>query len=87
MVEHAVIRLHVMSIRSSEKNSDSIYELDEFVIKCHARIEDEISFLRLRKAYQLLTKRDLNNLKTRGRSQAHSKDIGTDQNSDRKRRQ
>jgi hemerythrin superfamily protein len=47
MVEHAAIRLRLNSIRASETNSDSIYDLDEFVIKCHARIEDDLVFPRL----------------------------------------
>jgi hemerythrin superfamily protein len=48
MIEHATIRLHLRSIRDSEKGSDSIYDLDEFVTKCHARIEDELIFPRLK---------------------------------------
>jgi hemerythrin superfamily protein len=52
MVEHAAIRLHLMSIRNSIETSDSIYELDEFVVKCHARIEDEIVFPELKRLLQ-----------------------------------
>jgi len=46
MIEHAAIRLHLRSIR--EKNADSIYELDDFVRNCHAKIEDEIVFPKLK---------------------------------------
>jgi hemerythrin superfamily protein len=49
LVEHAANRLHLRFIRDSEKNSEFIYELDEFVVKCHARIEDELVFPKLRK--------------------------------------
>ena len=42
MVEHVALRLHLRSIR--EKNSDSIYEVEDFVRNCHVKIEDEIIF-------------------------------------------
>jgi hemerythrin superfamily protein len=47
MVEHAAIRLRLYSIRE-KNNADSIYELDDFVRNCHAKIEDEIIFPKLR---------------------------------------
>lgn len=46
MVDHAALRLHFSFIR--ESSYDSIYELEEFVRKCHARIEDEIIFPKMR---------------------------------------
>ena len=46
MVEHASIRLHIRSIR--EKESDSIFELDDFVRNCHAQVEDVIVFPKLK---------------------------------------
>ncbi len=46
MAEHASLRLHFRYVR--EKNSDSIYEIEEFVRNCHATIEDELVFPKLR---------------------------------------
>jgi hemerythrin superfamily protein len=46
MVEHASIRVHLRFIR--EKSSDSVYEVEDFVRNCHAKIEDEIIFPKLK---------------------------------------
>ena len=46
MVEHSALRLHFRFARESS-DSNSIYDLEEFVRKCHARIEDEIVFPKL----------------------------------------
>lgn len=46
MVEHLALRLHFRFIRDSG-NSNSIYELEDFVRKCHAKIEDEVVFPKL----------------------------------------
>ena len=46
MVEHAALRLHFHFAR--EKDFDTIYELEEFVRTCHARIEDELVFPKLK---------------------------------------
>jgi len=48
MMEHAALRLHFRLAR--EVNSDSIYEVEEFVRKCHARVEDEVIFPKLRES-------------------------------------
>ena len=48
MVDHAALRLHFSFIRRTDY--DSIYELEEFVRSCHARIEDEIVFPKIRKS-------------------------------------
>ena len=45
MVEHASLRLHFRFVR--EKSSDLIYEVEDFVRNCHARVEDDIVFPRL----------------------------------------
>ena len=42
MIEHAALRLHFRFAR--ETNSDTIYEVEEFVRNCHAKIEDDIVF-------------------------------------------
>jgi hemerythrin superfamily protein len=42
MMEHAALRLHFRFAR--ESNSEAIYEIEEFVRKCHAKIEDEVVF-------------------------------------------
>jgi hemerythrin superfamily protein len=46
MVEHAVLRLRFHFAR--ETNFDAIYGLGEFVRACHARIEDELVFPKLK---------------------------------------
>jgi hemerythrin superfamily protein len=48
MVEHAALRLHFRFAR--ETNSNAIYELEEFVRTCHARIEDELVFSKLKES-------------------------------------
>jgi hemerythrin superfamily protein len=45
MVEHTALRLHFRYGR--ETNTEAIYELEEFIRKCHARIEDELVFPKL----------------------------------------
>jgi hemerythrin superfamily protein len=42
MVEHASLRLHFRFVR--EKSTEPIFEVQDFVRNCHARIEDEIIF-------------------------------------------
>jgi hemerythrin superfamily protein len=42
MAEHASVRLHVSQVKQG--STSSIYELDDFVRKCHARVEDEVIF-------------------------------------------
>lgn len=42
MVEHASLRLHFRFVR--EKSTDPIFEVEDYVRNCHARIEDEIIF-------------------------------------------
>lgn len=46
MVEHASLRLHFQFARKTA-NWDAIYEVEEFVRHCHAKVEDEIVFPRL----------------------------------------
>lgn len=46
MVEHAALRVHFRYVNVMS----SIYELEDFVRSCHARIEDEIVFPMLRKS-------------------------------------
>ncbi|MHB2037282.1 MAG: hemerythrin domain-containing protein [Nitrososphaerales archaeon] len=48
MVEHAALRVHFRLAR--EVNSDSIYEIEEFVRNCHAKVEDEVIFPKLRES-------------------------------------
>lgn len=48
MVEHAALRLHFRFAR--DVNSDAIYEVEEFVRNCHARVEDEVIFPKLRES-------------------------------------
>jgi hemerythrin superfamily protein len=43
MLEHASLRLHFQFARRLS-NWDSIYEVEEFVRCCHARVEDEVVF-------------------------------------------
>lgn len=47
MTEHSALRVH---FRYLGVNSDLIYELEDFVRNCHARIEDEVVFPELRKS-------------------------------------
>lgn len=46
MIEHQALRLHFYYLREAN-NSDRIYEIEQFVRNCHARIEDEIVFPKL----------------------------------------
>lgn len=48
MIEHAALRLHFRFAK--ESNSNAIYELEEFVRTCHARIEDALVFPRLKES-------------------------------------
>ena len=47
MVEHASLRLHFQFAKKTA-NWDAIYDVEEFVRKCHAKVEDEVVFPRLR---------------------------------------
>ncbi len=49
MVEHASLRLHFQFARRSA-NWDSIYEVEEFVRSCHAKVEDEVVFPKLQES-------------------------------------
>lgn len=49
MVDHAALRLHFRFIR--ETNYESVYEFEEFVTKCHARIEDEVVFPKMKASF------------------------------------
>ena len=42
MAEHASLRLHFRYFR--DMNSDLIFELEDFISKCHSKVEDEIVF-------------------------------------------
>ncbi len=46
MVEHASLRVHLRFIRGGQ--TDSIYEVEDFVRNCHGRIEDEIVFPKMK---------------------------------------
>ena len=46
MVEHAALRLHFRYAR--ETNPDKIYEMEDFIRNCHAKIEDEVVFPKLK---------------------------------------
>jgi hemerythrin superfamily protein len=50
MVEHAVLRTQFRLGR--ETNFNSIYDLEEFIRTCHAKIEDEVVFPKLRDSLQ-----------------------------------
>ena len=47
MAEHASLRLHFQFARKTE-NWDAIYQIEEFVRSCHAKVEDEVVFPKLR---------------------------------------
>lgn len=47
MVEHASLRLHFHFARKTS-SWDAIYDVEEFVRKSHAKVEDEVVFPRLR---------------------------------------
>jgi hemerythrin superfamily protein len=46
MAEHATLRVYFRHLRSL--NSDYLFEVDDFILGCHARIEDEVVFPALR---------------------------------------
>ena len=48
MIEHAALRLNFRFAK--ETNSNAIFELEEFVRTCHARIEDELVFPKLKES-------------------------------------
>jgi hemerythrin superfamily protein len=48
MAEHASLRVYFRHLRYL--NSDFLFELDDFVTNCHARIEDEVLFPEIRAA-------------------------------------
>jgi hemerythrin superfamily protein len=48
MAEHASLRVYFRHLRYL--NSDFLFELDDFVVNCHAKIEDEVIFPEMRKA-------------------------------------
>lgn len=45
--EHAVFRVYFRHLR--DLNSDYFFEIDDFILGCHAKIEDEVIFPALRK--------------------------------------
>lgn len=47
MAEHAALRVYFRHLRYL--NSDFLFELDDFVVNCHAKIEDEVVFPEMRK--------------------------------------
>ena len=49
MAEHSALRLHFRYLGS---NLESIYELEDFVRNCHAKIEDEVVFPAIRKSLE-----------------------------------
>ena len=49
MAEHSALRLH---FRYLGANFESIYELEDFVRNCHAKIEDEVVFPLIRKSLE-----------------------------------
>ena len=65
MIEHASLRLHVRFVR--EKRTDSIYEVEDFVRNCHAKVEDEIVFPKLK---QILSPKDEQHMKILSRLEA-----------------
>ena len=65
MIEHTSLRLHVRFVR--EKSTDSIYEVEDFVRNCHAKVEDEIIFPKLK---QILASKDEQHVKILSRLEA-----------------
>ncbi len=72
MIEHASLRLHVRFVR--ERNTDSIYEVEDFVRNCHAKVEDEIVFPKLK---QILAPKDEQLVKILSRLEADHRLIET----------
>ena len=68
MVEHASLRLHFRFMR--EKSSDLIYEAEDFVRNCHAKVEDELVFPRLN---QILATKEVDLVKALSRIEADHK--------------
>jgi hemerythrin superfamily protein len=73
MVEHVSLRLHFQFARKS--SWDSIYEIEEFVRNCHARVEDEVVFPKIKELLNAPDKEGL--LKIISRLEADHKLIGT----------
>jgi hemerythrin superfamily protein len=48
MSEHAAFRIHFRQLR--DLNSEYFFEIDDFILGCHAKVEDEVVFPALRKA-------------------------------------
>ena len=74
MAEHASLRLHFQYAKKTA-NWDSIYEVEDFVRNCHAKIEDEVVFPELEK--ELLNTTDRETLKALSRLEADHKLIDT----------
>ncbi|MCL4517712.1 MAG: hemerythrin domain-containing protein [Thaumarchaeota archaeon] len=68
MVEHASLRLHFRFVR--EKSSDLIFEVEDFVRNCHAKVEDEVVFPRLK---QMLASKEEQLVKVLSRIEADHK--------------
>lgn len=47
MAEHASLRVYFRNFR--ELNSDLIFELDGFIVNCHAKVEDDVVFPTIRR--------------------------------------
>ena len=47
MSEHAVFRVYFRHLRGM--NSDYLFEVDDFILGCHAKVEDEVIFPALRR--------------------------------------
>ena len=69
MVEHSVLRVHLRAVR--ERNLDTIYEVEDFVRNCHARIEDEVVFPKLKEIFE--ANKDEKLVKTLSRLEADHK--------------
>jgi hemerythrin superfamily protein len=74
MVEHVSLRLHFQFARKTA-NWDSIYDVEEFVRDCHAKIEDEVVFPKLQKSLKDPDRE--NHLKNLSRLEADHRLIGT----------
>ena len=73
MIEHASLRIQFKFAR--EINSDRIFEIEDFVRNCHAKIEDEAVFPRLGELFDAKDEKDAK--LTLSRLQADHKMIGT----------
>jgi hemerythrin superfamily protein len=74
MVEHVSLRLHFQFARKTA-NWDSIYEVEEFVRDCHARVEDEVVFPKLQESLKDPDRE--NHLRNLSRLEADHRLIGT----------